>query len=271
MTVYRNLEAEGGNREHWDELAEVHFGSYDLAPLLDGGHCLDPIQVAEVGDVSGKRLLHLQCHIGHDTLSWARLGALVTGVDISPLSVGKARELAHRAGLEGRFLVSSVYDLEQQLDERFDIVYTSMGVLCWLSDLREWARIIEHRLEPGGFFYIFESHPAIHVFDDECPEGLHVRYPYFHSREPVRWDDEGPDYSDGDYIVKTPSWEWTWGMGDVVNSLIDAGLRIEFLHEHDVVAWKVVESMVKCDDGWWRLKGGYPSLPLMFSILARRD
>lgn len=270
MTANRNYEAEKGNREHWDELAPVHIRSYGLTPLLEGGHVLDDVQTGEVGDVSGKSLLHLQCHIGSDTLSWARLGASVTGVDISPVSLEKARELALRTNLEGRFIESSVFDLPDHLDGQFDIVYTSMGVLCWLSDLREWARIISRYLKPGGFFYIFESHPCIHVFDDER-EGLHVRYPYFHSPEPMKWDEEYQDYSDGDYTVKSPSWEWTWSISDILDSLIDAGLRIEFFHEHEAIAWKCIESMVLGEDGWWRLPEEFPRLPVMFSVKARKD
>ena len=176
-------EAEKGNRVHWDELAPVHEDAYNCEKLLAGGHLLDEVQVAEVGDVAGKSLLHLQCHIGTDTLSWARLGASVTGVDISPVSLEVAARLARRCGLQARFIESSVYDLPDRLRETFDIVYTSVGVLCWLSDLEEWARLIRSFLRPGGVFYILESHPFMHIFDDES-EGLSVRYGYFHRKEP---------------------------------------------------------------------------------------
>ncbi|MCD4848230.1 MAG: class I SAM-dependent methyltransferase [Candidatus Aegiribacteria sp.] len=270
MSVDRNIEAEKGNRKHWDELADVHSRSYNLDPLFNGGHVLDDIQLGEVGDVKGKSLLHLQCHIGSDTLSWARLGAEVTGVDISPLSLRSAREISERTGLKGRFIESSLFDLPEHLNEKFDIVYTSEGVLCWLSDLKEWGRLINRYLKPGGFFYLFESHPFIHVFDDES-EGLTVRYPYFHSKEPNRWPADYPDYSDGDYTVKNPSWEWTWSFSDILNSLIDAGLKLEFLHEHECISWKCIPSMIKDSDRWYRLPENYPALPVMYSLQARKS
>jgi SAM-dependent methyltransferase len=264
----RYREAEEGNRKHWDELAEVHARSYNCEPLLKGGHVLDEVQVREVGDVKGKSLLHLQCHIGTDTLSWARLGARVTGVDISPASLRAARALAGRAGLSGRFIESSLYDLEEKLDEKFDVVYTSVGVLCWLSDLEEWGRLIKGYLKPGGVFYIMESHPFLYVFDDDADE-LRVRYGYFHEDDPNEWEGDYPDYDDGDYMVQSPSWEWQWSMGDIVNSLIKSGLRLEFLHEHTTMPWKALPCMVQSGEGRWKLPEGIDVLPLMFSIRAR--
>lgn len=267
----RYLDAESRNREHWDELADVHFRSYDMAPLLEGGHVLDDTQVAELGNVAGKSLLHLQCHIGTDTLSWARLGAEVTGVDISPVSLERARELSRLTDLEGRFVESSVFDLPGVLDDEFDIVYTSVGVLCWLSDLDSWAGILSHYLRPGGVFYMLESHPFLNVFDDEV-DGLAVKYPYFHTSKPRLWPADYPDYSDPDYLVRSGSAEWTWSLGDVVNALLGAGLRIEFLREHDRVPWKALPCLVPdpVESGWYRLPEGKDLLPLTFSIRARR-
>jgi SAM-dependent methyltransferase len=261
-------EAEKGNRAHWDELARVHEGAYRYEKLLAGGHLLDEVQVAEVGDVAGRSLLHLQCHIGTDTLSWARLGASVTGVDISPVSLEVAERLAEKCGLQARFIESSVYDLPGKLKETFDIVYTSVGVLCWLSDLKEWARLIRAFLKPGGVFYILESHPFMHVFDDES-EGLVVRYGYFHRRDPDNWPGDYPDYADGDYMVQSPSWEWQWSLGDIMNALIGAGLELEFLREHRWISWKALPSMVECDDGKWEFPEQLDMIPLMFSIRAR--
>lgn len=264
----RYPEAEKGNRIHWDELAAAHERSYEYGRLVDGGHLIDEVQLLEVGDVAGKSLLHLQCHIGTDTLSWARLGASVTGVDISPVSLDVAQRLAKRCGLEARFIQSSIYDLPGKLDERFDIVYTSVGVLCWLSDLDAWARIIRDRLRPGGIFYIMEGHPFLNVFDDES-DGLRVMYDYFHRSEPVNWPGDYPDYAGDGYMVKSSSWEWQWAISDVVNALLEAGLVVEFLHEHRYLPWKALPCMVECDDGKWRLPEGSDMLPLMFSIRAR--
>ncbi len=263
----RHFEAEKGNKIHWDELAEVHAESYDYEELVKGGHVMDHIQIGEIGEVRNKSLLHLQCHIGTDTLSWARLGADVTGVDISPVSLRVAQSLAKKAGLSARFIESSVYDLPDKLDGTFDIVYTSIGVLCWLSDLSAWAGIIRRYLKPGGFFYMMESHPFLWVFDDES-DGLTVRYPYFHGEAPNEWPADYPDYSDSDYIVKSPSWEWQWSMGDILNALIENDLEIDFLHEHSVIPWKALLCMIKGDNGFWRLPEGMDNLPLMFSLRA---
>ena len=266
----RNMNAEKGNRCHWDELAAVHAESYDCNRILSGGHLIDDIQLEEVGDVRDLSFLHLQCHIGTDTLSWAKLGAKVTGVDISPESIGVARKLSKESGLKGRFIKSSVYDLPEKLDETFDVVYTSVGVLCWLSDLSEWAKIVRGYLKPDGFFYVFDSHPVLGMLDDES-QGLKIRYDYFHRVEPMKWQGGYQDYSNGDYTVKSPSWEWQWSLQDIVSSLIDAGLRMEFLREHEVIPWKALPSMVECGRDMWKLPDGFPRVPLMFSIRARPE
>jgi len=265
MKRYR--EAEEGNRVHWDELALAHASSYRYEKLLEGGHVLDPVQVREMGDVRSRSLLHLQCHIGTDTLSWARLGARVTGADISPASLRVAGDLARRSGLEAEFVESSLYDLPKMLKGAFDIVYTSVGVLCWLSDLEAWAQTVRHFLKPGGFFYIMETHPFLMVFDDES-KNLRVRYSYFHREEPENWPGGYPDYAGDGYMVKSPSWEWQWSLGDVLNALIGAGLRPDFLHEHDWISWKALPMMVEREDGMWVLPDDTERLPLMFSLKA---
>ena len=264
---HRHLEAEEGNRRHWDELAGVHALSYDISGLLEGRCQLDSIQREELGDLDGRSLLHLQSHIGTDTLSLALLGARVTGVDISSESVSQARRLSQITGISGRFIQSSLYDLPEALDESFDVVYTSVGVLCWLSDLKSWARLIRRYLKPGGTFYIMESHPVLMAFDDETPD-VRLRYEYFHRGEPTRWAGGYQDYDDGDYTVESPSWEWQWSLGDVVSALAGAGLLVRFLHEHPVIHWKALPCMVE-REGWFRMPTELDGkLPLSFSLLA---
>ena len=259
------------NRNLWNELTPIHARSefYDVEGFKNGrSSMLYPIELEEMGDVTGKSLLHLQCHFGMDTLSWARLGAKVTGVDFSEDAIDTARALGKELGIEGNFICSDIYDLRNNLDGKFDIVYTSAGVLCWLPDLKKWAEIISHFLKPGGFFYILEGHPFMMVFDDSRDaKEPKVKYSYFHTPEPTEWEPEG-DYADPDAVVTRGSYEWTHDMGDIINSLISSGLKIEFLHEFPVLFFKWLPFMEKDDAGWWRLKGD--RLPLTFSIKATK-
>ena len=266
-----NLAAEESNRRLWDEMTPVHYKAYRVKEFLSGECPLRPIELQEVGDVRGKDLLHLQCHFGMDTLGWARLGANVTGVDFSDKAIETACKLAEDAGLEARFVLSNVLELEQNLDGEFDVVYTGVGVLCWLRDLRAWARIIHRFLKPGGFFYIYETHPLLHVFDDTEQRDLVVRNPYFHRVEPVRYEGGGPDYADPDHRLQNPSHEWQWSLGDVVDALIHAGLTIEFLHEHATMPFPYMPGMVQDDAGMWHHPDHEGRLPLSFSLKARRE
>ncbi len=261
------------NRRHWDELVPINAESkfYKLAGFKTGRSTLDEVELAGIGDVRGKSLLHLQCHFGLDSMSWARLGAKVTGADFSEEAIALARSLAEELDIKANFVCSDLYDLPKNLDGIFDIVFTSHGVLPWLPDLGRWAEVIAHFLKPGGVFYIVESHPTAHIFDDEIeiPE-LRVRYPYFH-KGPMRFEDEG-SYADPNAVVRNKTtYEWVHPLSEVINSLIAAGLRIEYLKEYPFCAWKLLPFMVRGDDGWWRLPDGNQSLPLMFSLRAVKE
>lgn len=259
-----------GNQELWNESTPIHAQSefYDVEGFKKGKCTLKSIELEELGDVSGKSLLHLQCHFGMDTLSWARLGAKVTGVDFSDKSIELARSLSKELDIKADFICSDIHDLPKNLDGKFDIVYTSAGVLCWLPDLKKWGKIIAHFLKPGGFFYILEQHPFSYVFDDSRDiTELKVRYSYFHSPEPMKWE-PGGDYADPDVVVNHYHYEWTHSLGDVVNALIGAGLRIEFLHEFPVVFFKWFHFMERDDEGWWRTKGN--KIPLIFTLKATK-
>jgi len=268
------------NRYHWDEVTNFHARDniYGIEEFKAGACRLHRLEREELGDVSGKTLLHLQCHFGLDTLSWARRGAIVTGVDFSPNAIRLARSIARDVGISARFIESDVYALPEQLSDRFDVVFMSYGVLHWLPDMKEWGRLVGRFLKPDGVFYIIEGHPFAHVFpiDTDIADGskdLYPRFPYFHNPTGTRWE-QNIDYADG--VTRTPP-EHTWqhSMGDVVNALVDAGLRIEFLHEFPFCAWKVVafaelvEPFSK-SHGYYRLPARFPSLPLMFSIKAAK-
>jgi 2-polyprenyl-3-methyl-5-hydroxy-6-metoxy-1,4-benzoquinol methylase len=260
----------------WNELTEVHRTSayYDLEGFKAGRQSLGPIELAEIGDdVAGKTLLHLQCHFGMDTLSLARRGATVTGVDFSDKAIVLARSLSDELALPARFIESSVYDLPALLDEQFDVVFTSWGVLIWLPDVRRWAEVVAHYLKPGGTFYIAEIHPLVFALDDD--EGVRdarLRYPYFEAPEPMAFTTDG-SYADRDaHIEQSVSYEWRHSLSEIVTALAAAGLRIEYLHEFPYtvpgLAWACLE---ESDDGLARVRGHHDDFPLSFSIKAVKD
>ena len=264
-------DAETQNRALWDEIAPVHLKAYkEVALLREGAEVLDEIELREIGDVRGKTMLHLQCHIGTDTLAWARHGAIVTGLDFSGESIACAERLKRELGLEATFVRSNLYDSRSAIDGRFDIVYTSKGVLCWLRDLEEWGRIIAHFLKPGGTFYLMELHPILTPIEEEPSGELSFVHRYFHRAEPTRWDDEYPDYADGDYVPQNASYEWEWTVADTVSALLKAGLRLELLSEYDKVFFKRFPSMTTEDGRWFRLAKDADKLPLLLTLRARK-
>jgi len=264
-------DAEPKNRALWDELAPVHLKAYkEVALLREGAEVLDEIELREVGDVRGKTMLHLQCHIGTDSLAWVRRGAIVTGLDFSSDSIACAEQLKAELGLEARFVHSNVYDAPEAVDETFDIVYTSKGVLCWLRDLNEWGRIVAGFLRPGGTFYLMETHPILSALEEEPPGELAFKYRYFHRDEPTVWDGDDPDYADGNYIPRNPSYEWDWTVSDVVSALLNAGLQLELLNEYERLFHRAFPSMTTDDGRWFRLPKHSGKLPLLLTLRARK-
>jgi SAM-dependent methyltransferase len=264
------------NRELWDAWTRINFGSsfYDVDSFRSGerGIRLADYEREEVGSVDGRTLLHLQCHFGLDTLSWARLGATVTGADFSEEAIRTARSLASELQIPATFVVSNLYDLPAALDGEFDVVYTSSGVLGWLPDITGWARVVAHFVKPGGFFYITEIHPVANAFENEGvePGELRLAYPYWSHAQPLRFDVKG-SYADRSAPTEgLAEYGWDHSLGEIVTALIEAGLRIEFLHEFDFVRWPV-EFLVQSDDGRWRLPPGTKGeLPLFFSLRASK-
>ena len=258
------------NKANWNEITPMHERSafYDVAGFKAGKCTLLPTELEEMGDVNGKSLLHLQCHFGMDTLSWGRSGAKITGVDFSEEAIKLAHSLSKETGIKANFICSDIYKLPEVLKGKFDIVFTSYGILCWLPDLKKWAEVIVHFLKPGGFFYIIEGHPFMTVFDNSVTATrLNVTQSYFHNPKPIKWEPEG-DYADPTIIASHGSYEWTHSLGDIINALIGAGLKIEFLHEFPLCCYKHIPFMKKDKDGWWHLEGD--KLPLTFSIKATK-
>lgn len=259
------------NQLSWDERVPIHIASktYDLDSFIAGRCSLKSIELDELGDVSGKSLLHLQCHFGMDTLSWAKRGAIVTGVDFSAPAIEKAEMLAQKLNIKAKFIISDIYDLLNKLDECFDIVFTSYGVLCWLSDLERWANVISHFLKPNGIFYIIDGHPIANMFDSESTEQLKISYSYFNIG-PVKFDFPYT-YTDGDICLSNSiTYEWFHSISEIVTALINSGLEIQFLHEFPFSFHRYLSCMIEDKDGWWRLPNGDERVPFMFSIMAKK-
>lgn len=262
------------NRARWDETVDIHINSdfYRVAEFKSGGTSLDPLILEELGDVSGLRLLHLQCHFGLDTLSLARLGADVTGLDFSPKAIEAANALAIQTNTKARFVEARVEDAARIAGTGFDLVFTSWGVLMWLPDITLWAEAIAACLRPGGRFYIAEGHPALWMFDDTKEtylENMRVVRSYF-LQGAQQWENIH-DYAEPDVsLTHYRSHEWQHGIGEVVSALASAGLRIDFLHEHDKLVWPGIPGMVKTDTRYYRAPQGAPIVPMAYSISARK-
>ncbi len=237
----------------------------DVARYRATGSSLRPIERRELGDVAGKTLLHLQCNLGSETLSWARLGAHVTGVDIADDAITFARALAAESGLSDvtRFIRSDIYELPTILAERFDIVIATYGALCWAPDIARWARIAGSFVAPGGLLLLVDLHPAGMALDtdhnDQAGLSLRLSRPYFHTSEPLT--EEKPS--------DPPVYGWTYSLGEVVSAVADIGLRVESLREHPFAHWRQFPQLVESGDGYWRWPDPANTLPLLFSLRAQ--
>ncbi|MFG1610182.1 class I SAM-dependent methyltransferase [Actinoplanes sp. NPDC049265] len=257
------------NRENWDERAGIHAASefYDLPGFRAGRSTLRSFEPGEVGDVAGRSLVHLQCHMGQDTLSWARLGARTVGLDFSEPAVRTARELARVVDLtdRARFVVADVHDAAAALPgERFDIVYTGLGALVWLPDLDRWAAVVASLLNPGGFLYLVEFHPFSDVLGDD---GRSVEHDYFATAGHEA--DYEHTYTGGPAMTSTRQVQWQHPLGQVITALAGAGLRLDFLRERDVTLFPRFPVLAS-SDGEYRFPAGHPRVPLLYSLRATR-
>ena len=262
------------NRARWDEVVDIHVASdfYRVAEFKAGKSALDTIVLSEIGNVAGQRLLHLQCHFGLDTLSLARLGAHVTGLDFSPKAIKAARSLAIETNINADFVEGRIEQAPDLAGTDFDIVFTSWGVLMWLPDINIWAQTVAKCLKPGGRFYIAEGHPILWIFEDQNEtylDNLKVVRSYF-LEGAQQW--ESPfDYAEPTVSLKHhKSNEWQHGIGEVITALADAGLRIDFLHEHDSLVWPGIPGMTDDGQGQYTAPDCAPRLPFAYSISARK-
>lgn len=256
------------NRGLWNGYTRINAGSefYDLAGFKAGKTSLQPIELDELGDVSGKSLLHLQCHFGLDTMSWTRKGARVTGVDLSDEAISLARSLSEELGIEAEFINSNIYDLPDVLQGQFDIVFTSYGALCWLSDVDRWAKVVGRFLKPGGVFYMVEFHPFIGILDDE---GNDIERSYFYNATPMTYEAQG-NYADWDADFRHRAYEWQHPISEVVSALISAGLELEFLREFPYSPYACDPFTEELEPGKYALKGRPDTIPLLYSIRATK-
>ena len=263
------------NRANWDERVPIHLAapSYDLTPLREGRGRLHPIEAAEIGDVRGLRVLHLQCHFGRDSLTLAQMGAEVVGVDFSAPAIEAGRALAAELALPVRFVLSDVYSTPEKLLEAgsFDRVFVTWGAISWLPDIAAWARVVAHFLRPGGRLYLADGHPFAYVFDDMIagadgkPGWL---MPYF-SRDALVLDDER-DYADADARLRnTRTHSFNHPICEILGAVQAAGLSLDWLREHATVPWQMFASLVPREGDMY----GWPDrdwLPLAFSLSASR-
>jgi SAM-dependent methyltransferase len=263
------------NLRNWESRVDVHAGapSYDLAGFAADPNALTRVVAYDapfLGDLTGLDVVHLQCHIGKDTLSLARLGARVTGVDFSPRAIKAASSLADAARIPGaRFVESELYATGDVLGADFDLVYTGVGALCWLPDIARWAQVVAALLRPGGRLYVRDAHPMLMAIHDERPDDqLVVQWPYFEGPA-VRWE-RPTTYVDDLPISEPVIYDWNHGLGEMVSSVLDAGLTLSALREHTFCDWKALPSMVETDAGWV-LPERPERLPLMFTLEAHKQ
>ena len=263
-------EFERVNQTIWDQWTTYQTDSdhhADVRRFLATGSSLRSIELSEMGDVHGKTLLHLLCNQGSDTLSWARQGAQVTGVDFSQVAINRARELAEQSGLTARFICSPLATLPNLLVEQFDVVYASYGVLCWMPDLNQFAGLLRRFVRPGGTIYLLDMHPAVaalSVHMDEQRTYFLADQPYFHRGEPIAEPVRiGPDGSAGATLSS-----WRYSLGEVVSALVEEGLHLDFLHEFAYCHYQRLPQLIQDAAGWWRWPDPQAEMPLLFSAGA---
>jgi SAM-dependent methyltransferase len=265
------------NQANWDERVPAHLASpeYSVERFYRDPRFLSGVvrfDMARLGSVAGLRGVHLQCHIGTDTVSLARLGASMTGVDFSGPAIAAAGELAAGTGADARFVRCDVYDAVDVLGAgEFDLVYTGVGALGWLPDIRRWARVVAGLLRPGGRLFIREGHPVLWSLAEPGDDGLLViKYPYFEQAEPQVWDEAGTYVTTDVVFEHTVTHEWNHGLGEIVTALLDTGLTVTGLTEHDSVPWDALPGLMTQSDGEWRLSDNTARLPCSYMLQAVR-
>ena len=255
------------NRQSWNNRTDSHLKSefYDLDGFLKGKTSLNEIELSLLGDIKGKTILHLQCHFGQDTISLSRLGATVTGIDLSDKAIESAKQIAKDTNSNTQFMCCDIYDLPNHLDEKFDIVFTSYGTIGWLPDLDKWAKIISKFLKPNGHFIFVEFHPVVWMFDDNFDK---IGYRYFNSGAII--ETENGTYADKEADITQSSVNWNHGLSEVINSLIKNGLEIKSLDEFDYSPYNCFNNTIEFEKKKYRIEHLDDKIPMVYSIVAKR-
>ncbi len=254
------------NKKLWNDRTGVHVKSefYDVAGFKEGKTSLKFIELEELSDVSGKSILHLQCHFGQDSLSLARMGAKVTGVDLSEKAIEQAKQLNDELNFDAEFICCNIYDIEKHLNKKFDIVFTSYGVIGWLPDLNKWAELISKFLKPGGMFYMVEFHPYLWAFDDDFE---YFKYSYFHTGEPIEDEIEGT-YTDRDANISGTDYSWNHDLAYVITCLLEKGLQLKSIREFPFSVYNVFPDMEKIGEDKFVIKKFGNKIPYLYSVKA---
>lgn len=255
------------NRQLWNSKTPHHLASefYDVEGFMKGRNTLNAPEIGLLGDVSGKHILHLQCHFGQDTISLSRMGASVTGVDFSEKAIEAAKDLAIQTNSQAKFICCDIYSLPQHADSKFDSVFTSYGTIGWLPDIKKWAGVVSHFLKPGGKFVFVEFHPVVWMMDGAFKE---IAYSYF-NREAIVEEEEGT-YADRSAPVKNVSVGWNHSLAEVAGALLDAGLQLTSFDEYDYSPYNCFNNMVEEEPGKFRVAHLAGKLPLLYSLTARK-
>ncbi|WP_417705604.1 class I SAM-dependent methyltransferase [Pseudomonas sp.] len=266
------------NKANWNERAALHAASpdYQVQKFIESAEHLSDVvrfDLPRLGDIQGLEALHLQCHIGTDTLSLARLGARLTGLDFSCASLEQARRLADACLQRIYFVEASVCDAAQALDERrYDLIYTSIGALSWLPRIDDWARNVAALLKPGGRLFLREAHPVLLSLDETCVDQLRIAHPYFEHREPLVWDDEQTYVQTEATLTASVTHEWNHGLGEIISALLRHGMTLTALEEHECLPWEALPGQMQLGaDGEWRLRSRPERLPLSYTLQAVKN
>ena len=255
------------NRDSWNAKVEHHLKSdfYFVDEFVNGRTSLNSIELDLLGDISGKEILHLQCHFGQDSIALARLGAKVTAMDLSDKAIEAARELNGKCWTDVEFIISDIYDLPDVLDKKFDLVFTTYGVIGWLPDLSKWAKVISHFLKPRGEFIFVEFHPVIWMFDDDF---THIKYNYFNEKAIVE-NYEGT-YADKSANISQQYVMWNHSTSEVLNSLLSENMEIKIFNEYDWSPYPCFQHIEKIEERKYRIPQFGNKVPHVFSVVAQK-